>query len=252
MSLDPTTIIKSFKVTQGLDETVAMELIKEFQKPGLILLPVGSSFEKGIYPQLDEYFSYEEYELRNTENQDQVYAEKHHKIDPGLLLTHLDELVDENKKTFSTALTKALPSIVEQAGENFYSIDVDDMQSFDRFIKRGGGPRIIVLGLGADPEIAHVAFIGEDFLNSITAEVKLSAAVAASHDCQTAITIGTDAFDMNNLERIILVVKGKAKATALAAAFKDPDTGLGHLIKHHADKLEIFADEPALSVIVHD
>lgn len=253
MTIDPSTIIKSFKVTQSLDEHVATILIKEFQKAGLILLPVGSTFEQGIYPLVNDYFNYEEYELRNTENQDSLFKDKHHKVDPELVLSHLDELItDEKKNIFSSVLKKSLKNITEQVEERFYSIDVSKIEDFDRFIKRGGGPRIIVLGLGGDPEIAHVAFIGEEFINSVTAEVKLSEAVAKDHKCERAVTIGTDIFDLNNLERIILVVKGKSKAEALAAAFDNPDTGLGYLIANHANKLEIFADEAALSVIARD
>ena len=247
MTVDPTSIIKSFKTTQSLDETVAMELIKEFQKPGLILLPVGSTFEKGIYPIVNEYFSYEEYELRDTKNQDLVYAQKHKQVHPELKLSHLDELItEENKTIFSSVIRKSLKSVIDQVAENFYGIDVEDILSFDRFVSRGGGPRVIVLGLGGDPEIAHVAFIAEEFLNTTTAKVKLSAAVAKDHRCEEAITIGTDIFKSGQLKRIILAVKGESKAAALAAAFKDPDTGLGYLIKNYPDKLEIFADEAAL------
>lgn len=247
MTIDPASIIKSFKVTQSLDESVASILIAEFQKPGLILLPVGSTFEKGIYPLVNEYFNYEEYELRNVSNQDQVFKEKHHQVNPGLLLSHLDELVDEKKTRFSDLLRSSLKTVIDQLGENFYPIDIEKMDDFDRFIKRGGGPRVIVLGLGADPEIAHVAFIGEEFINSVTAEVELSESLAKNLNCKKAITIGTDIFDLNNLEKIILVVKGADKAESLAAAFDNSDTGLGFLIENHLNKLEIYADEPAMS-----
>jgi 6-phosphogluconolactonase/glucosamine-6-phosphate isomerase/deaminase len=244
--IDKAKLIRSFKTTQELDEQVATELIQEFQKPGLILLPVGKTFEFGIYPILNKYFSYEEYAVLDTVNKDTHYNTKHKKVHSQLWLSHLDELVNEKKTYFSDKLIASLPSIIEQLQERFFPINIDDIKSYDLFIKRGGGPRIIVLGLGADPEIAHVAFIGEEFINTTTTEVELSDPLKDSQGAHSAITIGTDIFRSSNLEKIIVVVKGATKAESLTQAFINPDTGLGYLIKNHSDKLTIYADESAL------
>jgi 6-phosphogluconolactonase/glucosamine-6-phosphate isomerase/deaminase len=243
---DRAKLIKSFKTTQELDEEVATELINEFQKPGLILLPVGKTFESSIYPIVNKYFAYEEYKVIDTENQDTRYNSKHKQVHSQLWLSHLDELVNDKKTSFSTKLISSLPSVVDQLQERFYVIDIDDMTRYDLFIKRGGGPRIIVLGLGADPEIAHVAFIGEEFINTTTAKVELSDPLKDSQGAKFALTIGTDIFRSSNLERIIVVVKGASKAESLAQAFSNPDTGLGYLINNHLDKLIIYADDSAL------
>lgn len=245
--MEPSQLIKSFETCQELDEVVAELLINEFQKPGLILLPVGSTFEQGIYPKVNEYFKYEEIELRDTENQDPIFNEKHHLVSKDLKLTHLDEVIDKDSDKFATALKNSLPNVISQVKENFYEIDTEDVDAFDKFIKLGGGPRLIVFGLGSDPEIAHVAFIGEEFINSTTAQVKLSETLAKKLKSESAITIGTDIFKSANLERIIVVAKGKNKAKSLANAFNDPDTGLGYIIKNYSEKLKIYADHTALA-----
>lgn len=239
-------LIKSFKTSQELDDNIASILISEFQKPGLVMLPVGSTFEKGIYPKVNEFFAFEEYELRDTKNQDSVFVKKNHKVSKGLSITHLDELANEEKNKFSSSLKRSLSNVLNQVGERFFEIDIENIKTFDSFINNLGGPRLIVLGLGSDPAIAHVAFIGEEFLNTVTAKVKLSKKVAKIHGVEEAVTIGTDIFKSNNLEQIIVVVKGKSKAESLAAAYKDPDTGLGFLIAYHFDKLKIYADDEAL------
>ena len=105
---------------------------------------------------------------------------------------------------------------------------------------------MIFAGLGPDPGTAHIAFIGEDFINSSTAIVNLSEKARETYNCSTAITIGTDIFRSANLEKIIIVAKGTDKSSSLKAGFQDPDTGLGYIIKHHKNKVQIFADQGAL------
>jgi hypothetical protein len=238
-------IIKDFQTTSQLNQAVASMMIDEFQKPGLILLPLGKTFEEGIYPLVNEHFSYERINARDLINSQDTVISKSHSIHPELKLSHLDELIEGNV-VFSETLRSTLPEPIKQCGNNFYPIDINNPEGFDRFIKSGSGPRVIFAGLGPDPGTAHIAFIGEDFINSSTAIVNLSQKAKESYNCQTAITIGTDIFRSAKLEKIIIVAKGEDKALSLRAGFQDPDTGLGYLIKHHKNKIQIFADHLVL------
>ncbi|MCE2928502.1 MAG: hypothetical protein LW817_02600 [Candidatus Caenarcaniphilales bacterium] len=238
---EPTKIIKSFQTSKELEDTIIALLIEEFKKPGLILLPTGNTFEERIYKEVNKYFSLQNHELLNSQTQERQ------KVDSDLRISHLDELLDASRNTFSTQLINSLPSVIEQLSEDFFAINIDEIEAYDRFIFRAGGPRLIFLGLGADPSIAHVAFIGEEYINSSTAIVTLSEATAKMHNCTQALTVGTDIFKSNNLERIIIVAKGNGKAQSIEAGFKDPDTGLGYLLKHHRSKITIYADFQALS-----
>ncbi|MDD9898356.1 MAG: hypothetical protein OXU45_05070 [Candidatus Melainabacteria bacterium] len=243
-------LIQSFDTTKELDQFIANLLIEEMQKPGLVMLPVGKTFEDGIYPQVNHYFSEDENRLRDEKDGSDIYREQHYQVHPQLSLTHLDELIDA-KTSFGDRLASELKELVNQCGDRFYKINPDDIPNFERFIRSARGPRLIVLGLGADPNTAHVAFIGEDYINSSIDRVELTEALAAEHGCKQAVTIGTDIFRMPSIEAIIVVAKGKNKAKALAAAFDDPDTGLGYLIKYHADKLKIYTDQDAIFNLKH-
>ena len=238
-------IIKDFSTTSQLNQAVASMMIDEFQKPGLILLPLGKTFEEGIYPLVNEHFSYERINARDLINSQDTVIQKSHSIHPELKLSHLDELIEGNV-IFSETLRSTLAEPIKQCGNNFYAIDVNNPEGFDRFIKSGSGPRVIFAGLGPDPGTAHIAFIGEDFINSSTAIVNLSQKAKETYNCQTAITIGTDIFRSAKLEKIIIVAKGEDKALSLQAGFQDPDTGLGYIIKHHKNKIQIFADQGVL------
>ncbi len=232
--METSLLVKSFDSTKELDAFIADLMITEFQKPGLILLPVGNTFEAadlynpGIYPTVNNYF-------------------QERKPHPELKLSHLDELIDAKRTSFSSRLRENLPDLINQMDDRFYAIDIDDIESFNRFVKQSGGPRLIFAGLGTDPNTAHIAFIGEDYINTVTAEVELSSMAATDHNCSRAVTIGTDIFAYNNLESIIVVAKGGSKADPLQAAFSDPDTGLGYLIQHHPDKLKIYTDHQVVS-----
>lgn len=238
-------LIQSFNSSQELDQFIINLLIEEFKKPGLVMLPVGKTFEETIYPQVNQYFTEDENRLRSEQDGSDIYREQHHQVNPGLKLTHLDELIGA-KTSFGKRLANDLAEVVNQSGDNFYRINPDDIQQFERFIRASQGPRLIVLGLGADPHAAHVAFIGEDYINTSIDRIQLTAALAAEHGCKEAVTIGTDIFRMPSIEQIIVVVKGCDKAESLAIAFEDPDTGLGYLIANHSDKLKIYTDQDAL------
>jgi hypothetical protein len=220
-------------------------MIQEFQKPGLILLPVGKTFEDGIYPLVNDYFNFERIQSRDLSSSQDTEILKNHQINPELKLSHLDELIAGNM-IFSDNLKQSLSAPIKQCGNKFYPIDTNDLTAFDKFIKSEQGPRLILAGLGPDPSTAHVAFIGEDFINTSTTIVNLSSKAQETYDCTTAVTIGTDIFKSPNLEKIIIVAKGPDKSHSLQAGFQDPDTGLGHIIKHHKNKIQIFADQGAL------
>lgn len=239
------SIISDFETTAELDREVAGIMIAEFQKPGLILLPLGKTFEDGIYPLVNDHFATEKIRTQNLNDQEELLIAKDHKVHSNLRLSHLDELIDGNI-VFAETLRTNLEAPIKQCGENFYPINVNDIDGFDRFIKAGSGPRVIFAGLGPDPGTAHIAFIGEDFINSSTTIVNLSTKAQESYACTTAVSIGTDIFRSGKLEQIIIVAKGADKAESIRAGFRDPDAGLGYLIKHHRDKLRIYADRAAL------
>jgi len=243
-------LITSFDTVKELDEFIASRLIAELQKPGLVLLPVGNTFVKasqaspGIYPLVNDYFTEGENRLYGSNEEPVLYKEQHHQVHPGLHLSHLDELV-AGKISFASQLKSQLPDVISQC-PSFYEIDTGDIESFEKYIRMAAGPRFILLGLGADANAAHVAFMGEEYINSSIDVIKLSDKLATEHGTQEAVTIGSDIFRMASVESIIVVVKGRSKAKSLAAAFADPDTGLGYLIKYCSSKLRIYTDRDAV------
>lgn len=242
-------IIKAFNSARELDDFIASFLIQEFSKPGLVLLPVGKTFEEGIYPKVNDYFKLSENKFHD--GKEELYKTQDHQANPDLYISHLDELINEKKNSFSNRLKSSLPNLIKNLDDRFYAIDIDDIESFERFIRRAGGPRLIILGLGANPDTAHVGFMGEEYINTATTEVTLSESAAKEHNCPTAITIGADIFQAHSLEAIIVVAKGKSKALSLKAAFGDADSGLGYLIHKHSDKLKIYTDHEAIQGLRH-
>lgn len=222
-------LIRYCKNPEEIDQLIIQILIQEFQKPGLILLPTGKTFESQIYPRVNQFFS------KNLS-----------KINNDLKISHLDELVDEHQSRFSSALQKELGFIINQIGSRFFPINIKQPETFNEFIKINEGPRLIFLGLGSDPENAHIAFIGEEYINSETSIVRLSSSMEKEFNCTHGLTIGTNIFENPNLEEIIVVVKGKSKSKSLKSALEDEETGLGYLIKNYSKKLVIYADEAAI------
>lgn len=218
-----TNIIQSFQTSYELDNFIASLLLREFAKAGLILLPTGTTFSKRIYPLVNDYLE---------------------DINPELQVSHLDDLMNGQ---FARELKENLPKLISKLGDKFFAMDFFNPSTFDDFVKSNSGPRLILMGLGLDPEIAHIAFIGEEYINSQTSIVTLSSNTAKQYSASKAITIGTDIFAFANLEQIIIVVKGLNKAKSLKTGFTDPDTGLGYLLKHYSHKTTIYADYAALS-----
>ncbi len=253
MSVDSSQFIKSFFLAKEVDDFVVNLLFQEFKKPGLILLPSGNTFEETIYPRVDSMFAIDELNTFNSSSQEINKKEIRHKVNPGLTISHIDELIPESeidiKNKFAKAIKSKLPNLINQISGKFIAINVNDIEAFDKFLRQGGGPRLIFAGLGKNPEHAHFAFIGEDFINSQTCEIELSTEMKKEHKVSKAITIGTDILASTNLEKIYVVVKGEAKAAALKAALEDDTTGLGYVIANHASKLCILADKEALSLI---
>ena len=231
-------IIVKFDTAPDLDKFIAYQLIEEFQKEGLILLAAGNTFEKSIYSLVNKYFF-----------DDQNKA----KIHSGLRLSHIDEVISNKAQgKFSTNIKAALVNLDSPSfnvEENFYSIDTREPEAFDRFIKSQKGPRLIYMGLGSNPDIAHVAYIGEEYINSCTTKVKLSSHEAQKQQCSEAISIGTDIFEYPSIEELRIIVQGYNKAESLKAAFQNPDTGLGYLLEEHFNKVKIYCDHAALSSI---
>lgn len=230
--------VHNFSSTQELDRFIATKLIEDFKKPGLVILPSGNSFEQTIYPLVNEHYIFRKENELDLE------------INPELKITHLDELIPDNEedeiKLFSTAILDSMPELFSNLAEEFLSIKPAQSFVFDKLIKSNGGARSIYCGLGSDPELAHIAFIGEEYINTTTTVVTLSEAMQEVHACSKALTLGTDAFALNNLEEIVVVARGPAKARSLVAGMEDPDTGLGYLVKNHLDKLSIYTDHEAI------
>lgn len=206
---------------------MAEDIIAEMQKPGLILLAAGKTYQTEIYPIVDKFFQ-----------------ENPEKINVGAKFSPVDERVtDDPSLRFSNSIAAALPSVADK----IYQIDPEQPKAFDDFVKAGGGPRIIYFGLGVDPKRAHVAFIGEESLNATTEIVNLSEIEQPNDQVTKALTIGTDIFDLANLTAIRVVVSGAEKAESLKQGLEDPKTGLGYVVAKYPEKLEIFADAEAAS-----
>jgi 6-phosphogluconolactonase/glucosamine-6-phosphate isomerase/deaminase len=232
--------ITNFSTRKELEDHLVTELLSDIAQPGLLLLPVGATYEEGIYSKLNE----------------ELYA-KDDLIHPKLVVSHLDELILETsgvaeeeknssliKKTtlFSEILKNSLPNLIDKLGERFYSIDTKHPEDFERFIHQRGGARVIYLGLGADPSTAHVAFIGEDYINREISTVELAELSSSKLGVKQAVTIGTDVFKTPSLTKIVITIIGEEKTEAFKAAMENPDTGLGYLLSNHLESLHIFCD----------
>lgn len=243
-------LVCDFQTENELNQFITNIFIEEFLKPGLILLPVGKTFETGIYPLIDKHFQAETLLSRDLhDSNEELVKAKQQYINPELYLSHIDELINNEKNTFANRLRNSLPNVISQANERFYAIDINSYEDFDRFVKIQGGPRLILMGLGEDDSTAHVAFIGEEFINTTTTMVNLSEKTSNSLKCSAAVTIGTDIFKFPSIEGLIVVAKGRSKAESLKAAFEGPDTGLGYLINNHRNKLKIYADREAMALL---
>ena len=232
--------ITDFSTRKELEERLITELLSDIAQAGLLLLPVGATYEEGIYRKLNE-------ELYNKEDL----------IHPQLFISHLDELILEdselegeeknsslikNPTLFSEILKNSLPNLIDKLGERFYSIDPNHPEDFERFIHQRGGARVIYLGLGADPSTAHVAFIGEDYINREISRVELAELSSNKLGVKQAVTIGTDVFNTSSLAKIVITITGEEKTEAFKAAMENPDTGLGYLLNNHLENLHIFCD----------
>lgn len=229
--------ITNFSTRKELEDHLVTELLADIAQPGLLLLPVGATYEEGIYSKLNE-------ELYNKDDL----------IHPNLFVSHLDELILETSEVeeasslikkptlFSEILKNSLPNLVDKLGERFYSIDPNHPEDFERFIHQRGGARVIYLGLGADPSTAHVAFIGEDYINREISTVELAELSSSKLGVKQAVTIGTDVFKTPSLTKIVITITGEEKTEAFKAAMENPDTGLGYLLSNHLENLHIFCD----------
>lgn len=225
-----------------IEGEAAGKIASEMLGSGLVLLPVGGTFEN-IYPKANKL-------LKSS-----LLG------DPKIRVAHLDELVNVSEEhRFSTDLKRDFDFInkLEEQGQ-FIKIDPGKpAKEFHQKILADGGPRTIVLGVGPDPKTVHVAFMGEKLvdsrpaLNETTELVEMGSGV--SLHTNKAITIGKDIFDSVNLEKIIVVATGSKKAEAIRAAIEDsqndqPHTGLGYLMKHHPQKLQLLLDTEAARLI---
>ncbi|MCH2226955.1 MAG: hypothetical protein MK033_04200 [Candidatus Caenarcaniphilales bacterium] len=225
--------IHNAQTSRELEEMVFSLLVEDISKPGLVILPVGGTYEAGIYPRLN-----------------QELLEREDIIHPELYLSHLDELIIEESsngektsiKSFSETLEASLSNLCPKLGDRFYKIDTEDLNSFQHFINIRAGARAIYLGLGENPESAHVAFIGEEYVNREIVEVELTESCAEKLGVTKAVTVGTDIFSSAGLERIVLTISGAHKVASFMAAIENIDTGLGYLLEHHLDKLGIYCD----------
>lgn len=234
--------ITNFSTRKELEDHLVTELLADIAQPGLLLLPVGATYEEVIYSKLNE----------------ELYA-KDDLIHPKLFVSHLDELILETPKLeekqqqqnssliktptlFSEILKNSLPNLIDKLDERFYSIDPNHPEDFERFIHQRGGARVIYLGLGADPSTAHVAFIGEDYINREISIVELAELSSSKLGVKQAVTIGTDVFKTPSLTKIVITIIGEEKTEAFKAAMENPDTGLGYLLNNHLENLHIFCD----------
>jgi len=226
--------ISNFSTLRELEEHLVIQLLEDIAKPGLLLLPVGATYEDGIYSKLNA-------ELYNRSD----------RVNPNLYVSHLDELIYEtasddesntHPKLFSDILKSSLPNLIDELGERFYPIEIEHPEHLERFIHQRGGARAIYLGLGADPATAHVAFIGEEYVNREISVVDLAELSSQRLGVKRAVTIGTDVFNSSSLEKIVLTITGEEKVDAFKAALKNSDTGLGYLLSHHLSVLHIFCD----------
>ena len=224
MSVEILKRITNFSTHKELEQHLVSELLLDISKPGLVLLPVGATYEERIYPKLNQ--------LLDGESE---------RINMSLYVSHLDELI-EAPKLFSETLKENLANLIDPIKDRFYAIDVENPAEFERFIHQRGGARAIYLGLGADPSTAHVAFIGEEYINREISIVELGESSATKLGVEKALTIGTDVFNSSSLEKIVITISGAQKSEAFKAALENPDTGLGFLIKNHLEKLNIFCD----------
>jgi len=202
--------------TNSLNRSVAELIKQEMQQGGLAILPADSTHgnERGkpkgeIYAFLDRLFS--------------------KSFVPGdLTVSHMDELKGGNT-SFSGSLRSWLPKLIQNLGDRFKAIDINNFEPYKKLLERG--PRLIVGGIGAAVP-PHVAYIGEEknsltgkqILNRGPKEIKLRPEESDRRKCTHAYTMGMDSFDAkinNKLETVILTAKGDKKAPAVIHALKE-------------------------------
>jgi hypothetical protein len=219
--------IHNYDSLKELEEQLAAEIIQDLSRPGSILLPVGNTY-KEIFKKINAHFR----DLNNSPHQQ-------------AFLSHVDELYPNQSHSFSAELEADLSELVKKLDTRFIKIDPAQPAKFEKFIQ-DKPPKKIYLGLGKNPENAHLAFIGESYVNNSAAIVELSKEVKEQFKVEQAYTIGTDIFKTKSLVAIIVVAIGKAKAESILYGHSNDETGLGYVFKHYADILQLRID-PELS-----
>ncbi len=236
-------LINVFNNPAELNQTVAQQLIPEFKKPGLIILPADSTHghETGrpdgeIYKFVNQHFA-----------TNQPHAK--------LRVTHMDELGSKQVKDstviperFSDKIKQWLPNITGTIHERFLPINPNDLTAYKTFVESSGGARVIVGGVGKDVP-PHIAYIGEatnlqgkPVINNVPASIKLRDGEAERRGVTHAVTMGMSFFNSENLEKVVITAKGEPKAKAVLYALRDgllndaPDgkSAFGKLIRKFA------------------
>ncbi len=256
--------INIFPASSMLEHNVAQQLKREFQEPGLIILPADSTHghESGradgnIYRLVNEHFA-----------MNQPHS--------ALRVTHMDELKNSPEK-FSNKLQSWLPNIIgtgtNSIGTRFHAIDPENLDAYTQFVNEGGGARVIVGGVGAE-EPPHLAYIGEKqaagqpVLNDQPELVPLRTREAGRRGVTHAATMGMSFFNSPKLESVIISAKGEHKAKSVAYALREGllskapqgKSAFGEIIRRFADSattgqkgnLVLNFDQTAFAIALHD
>jgi hypothetical protein len=209
-------ILNVYSDTNSLNRSVAELIKQEMQQGGLAILPADSTHgdeddkPKGeIYAFLDKLFSKSF-------------------VPDDLTVSHMDELKDGNT-SFSKSLRSWLPKLIQNLGDRFKAIDINNFEPYKKLLERG--PRLIVGGIGAAVP-PHVAYIGEEqnsltgkqILNEGPKKIKLRPEESKRRNCTHAYTMGMDSFNAEKnkkLKTVILTAKGEKKAPAVIHALKE-------------------------------
>lgn len=190
------------------------------------------------------------------------------RISPDLYLKNLDELdpksiIDKKRifpngkpyEPFRDIIVNDLDFPIQQIGARWKPLNPNKPERYILEMPKKRLPSFAFVGLGAGPKGAHVAYFGEDGnIFETTTRIKLGEEEAQRRNVTHAFSMGADS--LLKIDHITVTVKESRKMASLIAAFEDaqqpgpPKTGLGWLIRHRSEHINIVADIEAARALI--
>ena len=242
---------------EAVNHFVADRIIASFKKGGLVALAADSTHGSdlnanrfgGIYSKVDIHLM----------SQEGLGS----RISKDLYLTNLDELDPRSKinpryrfangratEPFAKSIESDLGFVIAQVGKRWQPLDPKNIAAYSALFARHAGNSTAYVGLGAGAKGAHIAYYGERGVQfPSTSRLKLDEQEAQRRNVSHAYSMG--AAELQQINEVVVTVKGQRKADSLFAGFADglrkggKKTGLGWLVANRPENLTIIADREA-------